>query len=394
MNSSITTREYWVNMLTRISEPVLTSMAQKEIKSRMPLEAKDDERVKFTYFEALARTLSGIAPWLELEDVDQEERKSKERFCSLARQAMDAATDPNSPDYCNFSTEIYPRSQILVDAAFLAHAIFRAPKELWNKLDTRVKKNVITALKAASKIRPVFNNWILFSAMVQTGLYVMGEEYDDVHIDYAIRQMEQWYAGDGCYKDGTHFALDYYNSYVIQPMMVDIVSTFSPMYTESNHERPWGELIYQSVMKRAQRYAEIQERMIAPDGSFAPVGRSIVYRSAAFQLLAQLALQKKLPNSIAPSQVRSALTSVIKKCFEPSGTFDQNDWLKIGLAGSQPNLGEDYISTGSLYLCTTAFLPLGLSAKDEFWSGEDMKWTWQKIWSGEDLNCDHALGNE
>lgn len=43
----------------------------------------------------------------------------------------------------NFKTEGQP----LVDAAFLAHALVRAPKQLAGRLDGRVKDNVITALK-------------------------------------------------------------------------------------------------------------------------------------------------------------------------------------------------------------------------------------------------------
>ena len=52
----------------------------------------------------------------------------------------------------------------------------------------------------------------------------------------------------------------------------------------------------------------------------------------------------------------------------------------IGLNGHQPDLGEDYISTGSLYLTTTAFLPLGLDDADEFWTDESIPWTQRKIW--------------
>ena len=39
-------------------------------------------------------------------------------------------------------------------------------------------------------------------------------------------------------------------------------------------------------------------------------------------------------------------------------------WLRVGLGGHQPGIAEAYISTGSLYLCTAAFLPLGLSARE------------------------------
>ncbi|HEY4382799.1 MAG TPA: DUF2264 domain-containing protein [Acidobacteriaceae bacterium] len=38
-------------------------------------------------------------------------------------------------------------------------------------------------------------------------------------------------------------------------------------------------------------------------------------------------------------------------------TFDDKGWLRIGLGRHQPSLGEDHISTGSLYLCAAAFLP-------------------------------------
>ncbi len=122
-----------------------------------------------------------------------------------------------------------------------------------------------------------------------------------------------------------------------------------------------------------------------------PIGRSITYRVGAFQALGQIALIHELPNNIEPSQVRCAVTEVIKRTIDVPGTFDEHGWLKIGLCGSQPNLGEGYICTGSLYLCTVGFLPLGLPPEDEFWSGEDKPWTSKKIWKGEDLACDHAF---
>ncbi len=95
-------------------------------------------------------------------------------------------------------------------------------------------------------------------------------------------------------------------------------------------------------------------------------------------------------SGIGPSQVRSALTAVIKRVVDMSGTFDEKGWLTVGLCGSQPGIGEEYISTGSLYLCTTVFLPLGLSPEDEFWKGESKDWTSKQIWSGRNPECDHA----
>ncbi|XFE74044.1 DUF2264 domain-containing protein [Algoriphagus halophilus] len=63
----------------------------------------------------------------------------------------------------------------------------------------------------------------------------------------------------------------------------------------------------------------------------------------------------------------------------------------MGLAGHQPGLAEPYISTGSLYLCSLGFLPLGLPASHPFWTDPAEDWTNKKIWKGEDQKRDHAI---
>ena len=75
--------------------------------------------------------------------------------------------------------------------------------------------------------------------------------------------------------------------------------------------------------------------------------------------------------------------------FSGAGTFDDNGWLTIGLCGHQPSIGEGYISTGSTYLCATAFLVLGLPATHPFWTDAPTLFTQEKIWSGHDVPADH-----
>jgi len=145
------------------------------------------------------------------------------------------------------------------------------------------------------------------------------------------------------------------------------------------------------ILARARRYAAIQERLISPEGTFPPIGRSLAYRFGAFQLLAQMALRHELPDGVSPAQVRSALTAVMRRMIEAPGTFDAGGWLTIGFCGHQPHIAEGYISTGSLYLCSAALLPLGLPPTDEFWSAPPADWTARKAWSGQDLPADHAI---
>jgi len=382
-NSVVSDREYWVQTLTRIAHPVLTALSENKLKERMPVESYPgslEGRKKVTYLEALGRTLAGLAPWLELGADETTEGKLRKQFIELSVLSIKNAVTSSSADYMNFTEGGQP----LVDAAFLSHALIRAPKYLWGNLDEPTRQHVINSLLATRAIKPYFSNWLLFSAMVEAALLKFSKNYDAMRVDYAIKQHEAWYKGDGVYGDGPVFHFDYYNSFVIHPMLLDVVATV-------NQETGDLKDLLAQLEPRAKRYAEIQERLISPEGTFPPVGRSIAYRCGAFQLLAQMALNKKLPESLPSAQVRSALTAVIKRSMEAPDTFDKNGWLTIGFAGHQPSIGETYISTGSLYLCTQAFLPLGLPASDEFWSGPSQDWTSKKAYAGKEFPIDHAL---
>lgn len=372
-------RRRWLQWMLRIGKPVLEALAERKLKERMPVQKKGADREAYTYLEALGRLLAGMAPWLELDGLTGEEEQVRDAMAQMAREAIDAATDSFSPDFMNFSNGFQP----IVDAAFLSHALIRAPKELINKLDARVKQNVINGLKATRSRKPGYNNWLLFAAMTETALYALGEDWDPMRIDFALKKHEEWYLGDGVYGDGPAFHWDYYNAFVIQPMLVDILRTVGPQYPE------W-ESLYADVIRRAARHAAQQERLISPEGTFPPIGRSLAYRFGAFQLLSQAALQGWLPEEVAPNQVRCALTAVIHRMIEAPGTFDQDGWLRIGFCGDQADIGEEYISTGSLYLCATAFLPLGLDPAHSFWQGE-ADWTSKKAWSGAPFPIDKAL---
>lgn len=376
-------RAYWLQTLLKIADPVLNALAQNRLKATMPVESAPGQqagRIIVSHLEAFGRTMAGLAPWLELSaDDDVEESLSRQRYLDMSRQAITNGVNPQSPDYLNFTKNAQP----LVDAAFLAHGLIRSPK-LWNALSITEQTNVVKALQSSRVIKPGYNNWILFSAMVEAALLKYTGSGDELRMDYAIRQHLAWYKGDGAYGDGPDFHWDNYNSYVIQPMLLDVVRTLADAGKAEKG-------LYEILLSRAQRYAIIQERLVAPDGSFAAFGRSLAYRCGAFQLLAQIALQQNLPPELPPGQVRSALTAVIHRTMDAPGTFDAKGWLQIGLCGHQPAIGETYISTGSLYLCSVAFLPLGLSALDPFWTTPATDWTAKKIWSGQNVPTDHAI---
>jgi hypothetical protein len=383
-------REAWLNVVERISTPVLTAIAKNQLRATMPIESaagQIESRRECTHLEAVGRLLCGIAPWLELEGCTGSEAALQSKFRELARKGIANGTDPTSPDHLNFGTN----QQSLVDTAFFALALLRAPKQLWRSLDPAVQRRVIESFRATRILTPGHNNWLLFSATIEAFFCSIGEPWDAMRVDYAISQHQQWYVGDGAYGDGPHFHWDYYNSFVMQPMMLAILDTMQAQAGQPNTAH-WNDL-RPIIFERAVRYAAIQERMISPEGTFPAIGRSLAYRFGAFHHLAEMSLRRQLPQAVAPEQVRPALTAVMHRMVEAPGTFDRNGWLTIGFVGHQPSIGEPYISTGSLYLCSAAWLPLGLPTSDPFWSAPAKPWTQQKAWSGVDLPTDHAIAN-
>lgn len=375
-------RGCWLGVMERIATPVLENLARRELKKRMPVEAANPaERARFTHLEAFGRLLAGIAPWLAAQGLDESEARRRQKYIEWSQASLDAATDPGSPDFMNF----HQGSQPLVDAAFMAEGILRAPTVLWQPLEALVRRQIAEGLKSSRAIgTPTDNNWVMFAAMVEAALHTMGEKIITDRLEDCVHRMLGWYQGDGVYGDGEFFHFDYYNSFVIHPMLVDVLAVL-------RQKDPRFGPVYRTELRRARRYAEILERLIAPDGAFPSVGRSITYRFGALQALAQIALLRELPEHVKPAQVRGALTAAIRRMIEAPDTFDGQGWLRIGFCGHQPSLAEEYISTGSLYLCSTALLPLGLPPADTFWSAPATRWTSQQLWSGESLPADHAI---
>jgi hypothetical protein len=378
-------RTYWLQQVELVSEPVLKALKEGYLRRKMPVEAapgQTEARAIGTHLEALGRLLSGLAPWLELEPSTGETPKEtalRTRYRDYALAGITSALDSSAPDYMHFGES----SQTLVDSSFLALALLRAPRQLLQKLDAKTQQRLTEALITQRKVQPPFNNWLLFAAMNEALLMTLDQPWDRMRVDYALRELQSWYLGDGTYGDGPHLHWDFYNSFVIQPYLLQLMDTLGD-------QSPAWSSMRTPIQQRAQRYAAIQERLIAPDGSYPAIGRSITYRCGAFHLLADAARRRLLPETLTPSQARCALSAVMQRTLGAAGTFSSDGWLQIGLAGHQPGLGETYISTGSLYLCSAAWLPLGLAPADPFWSQPPAPWTSQAIWSGKNFQADHA----
>ncbi len=211
-------RAYLIKSLTHIADPLLKALSEKKLKQTMPIEKVDGMHTTHpsTYLEGFARLLAGMAPWLELGPDETEEGRLRKKYIDLALLCLHNGTDTTSPDYLDFNIE----GQSLVDAAFLTHALLRAPTQLWDRLDPVTRRNLVAALKRTRATKPYESNWLLFAGIIEAGLLRFTGECDQARLDYSLLKHKEWYKGDGAYGDGPSFHWDYYNSFVIHPMLL------------------------------------------------------------------------------------------------------------------------------------------------------------------------------
>lgn len=386
---TINDRQQWAELCYQIAAPVLENMSKGELQKNMELELSptwDGRDKRVAYMEAFGRLMAGISPWLALPDDNTPEGKMRKQLRDWALLSYKNAVDPENPDFLLWETK---STQRLVDAAYIAESFIRAPEATWHSLDSITQKRYVERFLQLRKVRPAYNNWLLFRGLIEAFLMSIGEEADQYVLTVSANKVNEWYLSDGWYSDGPEFALDYYNSYVIHPMYIEMLEIL-----EKHH---FGTPITSALaIKRMQRFNLFIERFISPEGTYPAFGRSIVYRMGAFQTLAMAAWKYGLPAELSNGQVRGALTAVMKNMFKVKGNFSDKGFLQLGFAGHQPDLANYYTNNGSLYMTSLVFMPLGLPIDHPFWTDEIQPWTSQKAWNGQPFPIDghHSLKTE
>ncbi len=201
-------RPEWIRRLVSLATPPLSALAEGRLLTDVPFpEAAGGPylRREFASLEILSRTLLGVAPWLELIDVPENEAAARERMRQLALAALERSLDPASPDNLNFSTGRPP----LVNAAFLAQACLNAPHALYDALSPDARERLVAGWLACRRIEPYDNNWHLFASLVEAALYRFTGDLQAARVETAVRKHADWYVGDGTYGDGPEFHWDY-----------------------------------------------------------------------------------------------------------------------------------------------------------------------------------------
>jgi hypothetical protein len=385
-------RDQWLSILLQIINPVINSFVNKNIKFIFPIHhsahlIENDKRrnqTEIVFIELFSRTLLGVSILFQ-----NEESINKDNLNDLFQNVlfMINTTFSGYLDFYHSSID----HQLIVEMANCALAFIRAPY-LWNSLHYLIKNNILKIMyHSITKFKTHMNNWLLFEAIIEIFLYKNQKIKILNKTLFNLQIIESYYIGDGWYKDGPLFHMDFYNSYVILPFLITIYQELHLLNYKNN-----GILyknLYNKTLLKIQRQSEFLERLISQDGSFPIFGRSGVYRTAIFHALVTTTYISGLPNSLSYGQVRTGLNAVIENMFqnEKIKIVDEHGFLTFGFSGFQPEMADEYSNSGSIYFALLIFMPLGLNENHIFWNSSSEDWSQKKMYNGNSINKDKSI---
>ena len=218
--AGVADRAAWVDVAQRLAEPVLANLAAGTLRARMPVEqAAGEDRTGTTYLEAVGRLLSGIAPWLELEPDDTDEGRLRARYRQLTLDAIGVGLDPDSPDALELPQGLPRRGRCRLPGP--RRAACATPVRDPRCHDPATARRVARGDPAGSDPTTTTGCCSRRSWRPRSPTSASG----GTRCASTTRsgQHAQWYVGDGIYGDGPEFHWDYYDSFVIHPMLTEIL---------------------------------------------------------------------------------------------------------------------------------------------------------------------------
>ncbi|MFD7130669.1 DUF2264 domain-containing protein [Streptomyces sp. NPDC059894] len=252
--------------------------------------------------------------------------------------------------------ELTDCSQQMVEAASIAIGLHETRPWIWDKLDTRVREQVVDWLSGFVGHRTWDNNWRLFQVVSEQFLASVGAPFSQRDIDSGLDRIEDWYIGDGWYTDGDGRNFDYYNGWAMHlyPLMWARMAT------------PGGDGGRVKVYReRLARFLRTYPQFFGADGAPVHQGRSLTYRFAVTAPVWMGALADCTP--LAPGLTRRLASGTLRH-FVERGVPDRRGLLPLGWYDTFLPATQPYSGPASPYWASKAFLGLLLPAGHPVWT--------------------------
>lgn len=265
-------------------------------------------------------------------------------------------TDPAHEEYWG---DVRDYDQRLVEMAVFGFALAAIPERIWLPLAQEEQDQLYRWLNQINS-HPCYDcNWLFFNVLVNTGFRKIGRPFDAGQLENNLKRMDDFYMGEGWYRDGINGHSDYYVPFAIHYYAL----LYAKLMEQEDPERS------RVFKERAQLFASEFIGWFAPDGSALPYGRSLTYRFAQSAFWGALAYAgvEGFPAGVVKGLVLRNL-----RWWFSQPIVDADGVLTIGYAYPNLVMAENYNAPGSPYWALKAFLPLALGAEHPFWKEEEL----------------------
>ncbi len=257
--------------------------------------------------------------------------------------------------------EVPGHDQRLVEMAAIAFTLIYNKEKVWDVLSKEEQKNLYDWLDQINHVYTPPNNWKFFVVMVNVAFRVVGEEYNKEAMEKALNDADEYYYGNGWYRDGeietrttdnyTPFALHFY-ALIYAENMEDI----DPVRCKEFRDR-------------AVLFADEFIYYFQKDGASIPYGRSLGYKFAVGSFWSMF-----LVNGLRCSYDLGVIKSVVLNHFRywiSKPIFSEDGLLVLGYEYANAQVVEQYLAHTSMYWAMKYFTLALVPDDDEFWKVEE-----------------------
>lgn len=273
-------------------------------------------------------------------------------------QGLAAGADPASAE--RWVTP-YEHPQAKVEAASIALILDLTRPYLWDRLDDRVREQLVTyfAQVVADPTYPN-TNWVWFRIVVEQFLASVGGPWSRTDMESDLAAHDAFVRADGWYCDGEERNYDHYCGWALH--------LYPILWSRMSGADEYAASRLPAYKAHLDRFLLDALRLTGASGSPLIQGRSLTYRFAAaapFWVGAMAGTE-----AVDPGLLRRAAAGIVKH-FADHGAPDAQDLLTIGWFHPWRRLAQRYSGPGSPYWAAKGLLGLALPADHPVWTSPE-----------------------
>jgi hypothetical protein len=363
------TRTHWLQAASFLMEGVFSGLKDKDTLPFVPAERNGTGNLLEAAHEAiesLSRSFTLATPLIR-----EDERTEIHGICLRDYYAdhILRMTDPDDSETAytlEQSKEIAPsetKYPQTVECAMLAINLMETKSSIWDRYTKEEQDQIASYMSAFGHFTTASHNWRFFNILVLTFLKLQGYTVDEEILADHLHCIQDFYAGDGWYRDGNYF--DYYNCWAFQ--------LYAPIWNRWYGYRFEPE-IAAAFEHNCKKLMETYRWFYGKEGESALWGRSCIYRFGASAPFASSQLLRG-ESTIPPGEARRIMSGNLLQFLAKESVFEQGIPC-LGWYGPFAPMTQQYSTRMSVFWLAKAFINLSLPEDHPFWTEKETDpWT-------------------